>query len=60
MQIEENEYDLEIKKLKFRQKIEFYLAKIFQGIFYILGILLKLAIDVIKGVLRTLGLPIGN
>lgn len=52
-------YDAEQDKTKYLRRAEFIFAKILKVVLSFLLMLLKLAFDILKGVLRTFGIPIG-
>ncbi len=55
---EENEYDKEVRMRKYRERFAFVLAKILQGVFYIIKLFLGVIWGAVKGVLQTFGVPV--
>ncbi len=53
-------YDMDQQVDKYQRTATYYLAKVLQGIFYIVTLLAKLAVDVVKGVFKTFGLYHGG
>jgi len=55
----QSEYDANQDKEKYIRRAEFILARILKVVFAFLLMLLKLTWDILKGVLKTFGVPIG-
>lgn len=58
MEYEYNQYEMDQEKNKMRNKLTFAFAKVLQGFFYIVKVVLKVLFESIKGVLQTFGVPI--
>ncbi len=51
-------YEAQQKEDKYKKSAEYYIAMILKGLMSIVTMVTKLIVQVIKGVLRTIGLPI--
>lgn len=51
-------YESEQAKRKYERSAQYYIAMFLKGIMYIVTMVVKILIQVMKGVLRTFGLPI--
>lgn len=56
----QNPYEMDEKRARILDKVQFYLSKVFKAMFYVIFLVLKIALNVFLNVLRTFGIKIGS